>query len=290
MVRWRAPLRVWLIILGTVFTTEIAVMAFLPWLLPDGTPPFIRATADAVLLTVIVAPVLWQWLVRPLRESDESRAKYLGDLFSSIEADRRRTALELHDGVGQSLSLLVSGLRSAIPVTTDEETQRRYTGLMELAKQALVDVKRLAQGLRPSLLDDLGLAPALERLAADVRAHHAIDLTIDLAAIADVRLNGTTESALFRIAQEAISNVVDHAQASQAKMVLRLTPTQVELIIEDNGIGTPSNVIAAGKPGHLGLPGMRERATLLGGEFSVRSTPGHGTRVAVRLPQRKANT
>lgn len=110
--RWREPLRVWLIVLGTVFSTEAAVMVALPFLLPAEPPRTLEAAVDATLLTVVLAPLLWWLLLRPLREASRLRADFLNELFTSIEADRRQTAYDLHDGVGQSLTLLISGLRS----------------------------------------------------------------------------------------------------------------------------------------------------------------------------------
>jgi len=275
---------VWLVVLGAVFVTEAAVMVALPCVLPADRSRLLEATADAVLLTVVVAPLLWRLLVRPLREANRVRADFLADLFASIEADRRQTAHDLHDGVGQSLTLLVSGLRSAVPDVSDPDVARRYLELKELAKQALADVKRLALGLRPSLLDDLGLAPALERLAADVRANHPIEVTLDVAAVAETRLPAAVETTLFRIAQEALANVVAHAKAARATVALRRLGNTVELDVTDDGVGVPPAVLTGRNPGHLGVTGMRERATLQGGEMALHSSPGSGTRLSVRLP------
>lgn len=283
--RWREPLRVWLIVLVTVFAAETCVMIALPSILPAEPTRTFEAAVDAMLLTLVLAPVLWWLLLRPLREANRARAEFLGELFTSIEADRRQTALELHDGVGQSLSLLVSGLRSAASEATDSETVRRYRDLKGLAKSALVDVKRLALGLRPSVLDDLGLAPALERLADDVRENHPITLALDLIAVADLRLPNAVESAAFRIAQEALANVVAHSKARHVDIVIRLSRLYLELVIADDGVGISPDVLAGGRTGHLGLTGMRERATLLDGEFSVHSVVGQGTRITVRLPR-----
>jgi len=282
--RWREPLRVWLIVLGTVFTTESAVMVALPFLLPAEPSRTLEAAVDAVLLTVVLAPLLWGLLLRPLQEASRLRADFLNELFTSIEADRRQTAYDLHDGVGQSLTLLISGLRSAAPTTTAPDVARRCLELKQLAKQALTDVKRLALGLRPSLLDDFGLALALDRVAVDVRENHTLAVEIDTTAVTDRRFPGPVETAAFRIVQEALSNVVKHANATTARVAIRLDVGFLELEIGDDGIGMPVALKRGYSPGHLGLTGMRERASLLGGSLDIDSTPGRGTRVIARLP------
>lgn len=276
------PSGVWWVVLAAVFLTEHAVMGVLPWLLPEPHSRFAEATADALLVTAVLAPVVWWAVVRPLREVIRLRTRFLSDLFARVEADRRHTAHDLHDGVGQSLSLLVSGLRTAHAATSDPDVARRCEHLLGLAQAALKDVRRLSLGLRPSGLDDLGLAPALERLVADVREHHPIDLTLETD-LGGERLPGEVETAVFRIVQEALSNVVKHSGAKIASVVVRRRDGLVTAAVTDNGRGFRPN----GKgttTGHLGLTGMRERATLLGGRFSVDSAPGRGTRVWAATP------
>lgn len=282
--RWREPLWVWLVVLGTVFAAEAAVMAVLPWMLPDDSPRWATAAADAVLLTLVVAPVLWSLLVRPLREANRVRAEFLAELFRHIEADRRKTARDLHDGVGQALTVLVSGLRSASAQAASDDAVRRCADLKQMARQALEDVKRLALGLRPSLLDDLGLAPALERLVADLCRSHPVEVDLDAGEVAGVRLPEAVETAVFRIAQEALSNVVAHARASRVTVRVSREAGAVVLAVSDDGVGVPAGVRTGRRPGHLGLTGMRERATLLGGVMTLESAPGQGTRVVVKLP------
>ena len=283
---WMYPAAVWLMVLGTIFAVEYLVMLALPWVLPAEPTGFLEATVDSVTLAVVLAPVIWLTVVRPLRELLRLRNQFLKDLFAQIEADRRHTAHELHDGVGQTLSMLVSGLRTAHQSITDPDIARRCSELERLAQEALGDVKGLALGLRPSLLDDLGLAPALERLAADVREHHPFHVSVDVAALAGKRLDEAVETAVFRIVQEALANVAAHARASTAAVVLRCRDSAVDLEVSDDGCGFAWPSAAAAKPGHLGLIGMQERAALLGGHAVIESTPGHGTRITASLPAR----
>jgi len=278
------PAAVWWVVLATAFLTEHAVMGVLPWLLPDPHGRFAEATVDALILTAVLAPVVWWLVVRPLREVIRLRARFLTDLFARVEADRRHTAHDLHDGVGQSLSVLVSGLKTAHALIADPDLARRCEHLLGVAQAALKDVRRLSLGLRPSVLDDLGLAPALERLVADVREHHPVELALDAAGLAGVRLPGEVETALFRIVQEAVANVVKHSGARRASVAVRRRDGVVSVAVADDGRGFRPG--AAGAAGHLGLTGMWERVVLLGGRFSLDAAPGRGTRVWAAVPVR----
>jgi signal transduction histidine kinase len=239
---------------------------------------------DAIILIAFLAPVIWWTVVRPLREVIRLRAQFLTDLFSRIETDRRGTAHELHDGVGQSLSLLVSGLRSAHEAATEPEASARWKHFLEIAQQALRDVKRLALGLRPSILDDLGLAPAVERLASDVRENYPIELSLDVSQVAGQRFAEPVETAAFRIVQEALANVVTHSEAKTASASIRLQGGGLAIEVIDDGCGFDPADVKLHQTGHLGLIGMRERAKLLGGEFALHSARGQGTRVAATIP------
>jgi signal transduction histidine kinase len=279
-----APVIVWFLVLVTIFVTEYAVMVALPAIWPAPRPRLAEAAVDAITLVAVLAPLIWGTVVRPLQEVIRLRARFLTDLFARIEAEKRRTAHELHDGVGQSLSLLVSGLRSAHATISDPEVATRCEQLLRLAQESLREVKRLALGLRPSLLDDLGLAPALERLVADVRQHHPIKVTLDASDLVEARLPEPVETAVFRIVQEAIANVVAHAGASSASVVLSRGEGAVRVSVTDDGVGISAARPVAAEAGHLGLSGMRERAALLGGSLTVESAPGRGARITAVLP------
>lgn len=281
---WTSPIRVWGGVMLIVLAAEYLVMLTLPWLLPADHSRGLEAAIDAVLLTTLVSPALWLSIVRPLRGMLRIRTRFLADLFAAGEAERRRIAHDLHDGVGQSLSLLVSGLRSASDGTAPADVARRLLDLQGLAESALRDVKRLALGLRPSLLDDLGLSPALERVVTDIRDHHPIALTLDVDGLADVRLSDRVETAVFRIVQEALANVLRHSGAAGAAVRLWSEDGTVKVTVCDDGRGIDPGILHSPPAGHLGLAGMRERAVLLGGSLSIDSTPGRGTRVTVVIP------
>jgi len=275
------PAGVWLIVLVTVFVTEYAVMLALPSVLPEETSRFAEAVVDAVSLTLILAPVLWGTVVRPLREVIRLRSQFLTDLFARIEAERRHMALELHDGVGQSLTLLVSRLRSGKDAPLDADAPRRWHELQALAQAALKEVKGLALGLRPSLLDDLGLPPALDRLVLDLQGHAPFQVTLAVDGLEDRRLPGDVETAAFRIVQEALANVMRHAQARQVRVTVTFANKTLTIEVADDGRGLDTS---ASGPGHLGLTSMRERARLLGGDLTLQSAPGQGTHISATIP------
>ena len=281
---WLYPAAVWLAVLAIIFATEYVVMLALPRLLPPKAPKLLEPFVDAVILIAVLAPVIWWTVVRPLREVIRLRTQFLTDLFSRIETDRRGTAHELHDGVGQSLSLLVSGLRTAHESAAAPETAARCEHFLQLAQQALKDVKRLALGLRPSILDDLGLAPALERLASDVRENYPIELTLDASEVAGQRFAEPVETAAFRIVQEALANVVTHSGAKTASVTVGRRGGQLAIEVTDDGCGFDPADARLQSTGHLGLIGMRERAKLLGGTFALHSARGRGARVSAAIP------
>jgi signal transduction histidine kinase len=183
---------------------------------------------------------------------------------------------------------LISGLRSARSCRAVEDCASRVNGFQRLAENALTEVRRLALGLRPSLLDDFGLAPALERLVEDMRAHHPINYSLDVVGVIGLRLPEQVATAVFRIVQEALTNVVKHSQARQVAVTVRQANGNVLVCVSDDGCGIEPARLRALPAGHLGLRGMGERAALLGGEFSLDSDPGRGTRVTVTIPAKGA--
>lgn len=288
-----SPTTAWLLLLGLIFLVEYAIMAGLDRVSTRPGYPSLQVL-DAAVLTLVTSPILWWFVVRPLQENLRLRTHHLASLFESIEEERRRVAMELHDGVGQSLTMLVSGLRTASDACPSEELRRRCLDLKQIAREALTELKRINLGLRPSLLDDLGLAPALTRLAEDLGQRHSLEIRVDCHDLGDRRLAEPVETAVFRIAQEALSNIIKHAHASTASLNLTLEGGECHLTIQDDGQGLPRNhssfrqrlssPLVQEEPVAFGLIGMRERAQFLGGRFEIASEPGQGTRVTAAFP------
>lgn len=227
-----------------------------------------------------------------LRASEERRQRLIEQLLLAQEDERRRIARDLHDEVGQSLTSLAVRLRSLEedPPAGPAELRARAGELRRITSAALVEVGRLARGLRPALLDELGLVAALERLVAEFRTAHGLDAEFHGAlrapGLTAGRLPWAVETALYRIVQEALTNVVRHARASTVNVILERRPDGVALTVEDDGLGFDSTTVlgaGAALPG-LGLASMRERAALLGGTLLVESRQGNGTAVRCRLP------
>ncbi len=226
---------------------------------------------------------------RLLKEVQDSHARlqYLSRRMLEVqEEERRRIARELHDETGQSLTSLLLGLRMLGEMSTSEAAQARVEDLRKIAARALDEVKRLAMGLRPALLDDLGLEAALKRLAEDSGKTHGIFVDLHMNGLNKRRMAFPVETTIYRIVQEALTNAGRHAAARNVSILLTGSESSVKLIIEDDGRGfdVENTLRLSDSAKHLGLLGMHERVALLHGTFSVESTPGSGTTIYVQLP------
>jgi signal transduction histidine kinase len=198
------------------------------------------------------------------------------------ELERQRLARELHDETGQALTSILLGLKGIEEAKDNEEARRSVSELRELVVSTLHDVRRLAVELRPKALDDFGLVAALERLAETFAEQTNVTVHVE-AALGEARLTGEVETALYRIVQEALTNVIKHANAKTVSVVLTRKGDRVAVVIEDDGRGFDPQ---ADHQEALGLLGMRERIALVGGRLSVESGGERGTTVAVEVPLR----
>ena len=196
------------------------------------------------------------------------------------EGERRRLARELHDETGQALTSILLGLSAVERAESAEAAHAAAGELRKLVVETLQDVRRLAVELRPSALDDFGLAPALRRLGQTVREAGKLDVQVE-ARLGEERLPADVETALYRIVQEALTNVVKHAGADHVSIVVTRKPESVVVMIEDDGRGFD---LAQSSGDRLGLLGMRERVQLLDGSLVVEAAPGSGTTLIVELP------
>lgn len=201
----------------------------------------------------------------------------------ALEAERRRTARELHDELGQSLTALkmdLESLRSALPPDQPELGQRTQA-MHALLDSTIAATRRIAANLRPLMLDDLGLAAALDWLTHNFSKHTGIatDLVIDDAV---AQVPEPIASALYRVTQESLTNVAKYAHASTAEIRLERDGDWVQLLVRDDGRGI--GAADQSKRGAFGLLGIRERVTLLGGKVAIKGEPGKGSEVRVRVP------
>ncbi len=214
------------------------------------------------------------------------RTRLLEKIISAQEEERGRIARELHDETAQSLAALALGLDGLRAGTSQAAARAGVTELHRIARQALVEVRQMAWGLRPTVLDDLGLVPGIERYAAVIQESRGLAVEVSTEGMDGVRLPRLVETALYRIAQEALSNVARHAQARSARVVLAHAGPGASLSVEDDGRGFDAAAALSHSRGGnaLGIQGMRERAAMLGASLHIESTPGRGTRVLVRIP------
>ena len=196
------------------------------------------------------------------------------------ELERQRLARELHDETGQALTSILLGLKPLEEALADHPARTTLAGLREQVVSALQDVRRLAVELRPAVLDDFGLVPALERLIAAFAEQS--DMRIDFhSALGEARLPSEVETALYRVVQESLTNIVKHANAKQVSVSLARRATGVAAVIEDDGAGFDPRRVSEGG---VGLLGMRERLALIDGRLEIESRPGAGTTVVAEVP------
>jgi signal transduction histidine kinase len=200
-------------------------------------------------------------------------------VIEAQESERRRLALELHDETGQALTSILLGLKAIRASSTDEAAARAEAGVRALVVQALQDVRALAVELRPAALDDFGLVPALERLAETFSQRSGIEALVE--ASLDQRLPSEIETTLYRVVQEALTNVVKHAGAEHVSIVISGRNQSVAATVDDDGRGFDAGSVRADA---LGLLGMRERLALVGGTLAVESSPESGTTIAAQVP------
>jgi len=252
-------------------------------------------TDPDIAALVLEINALWDRLeadATTIRDNTEQMERLAAQVITAQEEERQRVARELHDEAGQALTAVIIGLERGLASMPDTyaadlpvQPRQLVSNLRDLAAKTLDEVRKLALELRPSVLDDLGLVAALRQYVRTIEersglATHLMVVGLDEGA---ERLPPAVETALFRIAQEALTNAIRHARASTVQVRLKRTTSNVSLEVRDNGIGLPSLPPSIHEE-HLGMFGMRERARLLGGEFYATPVSPCGTLVQVIIP------
>lgn len=219
-------------------------------------------------------------------EREQLRTYYLSQIITAQEDERKRIARELHDETGQALASLMVGLRNVEEAPTDDELRHRLNDLRQITSSTLEEVRQMAIDLRPSVLDDLGLVVALARYAQDYSIRHQVPVDFQTVGLNGERLSPPVETALYRIVQEALTNIARYANALHISVLLEKRDDQISVIVEDDGRGfdVEKALSSAAQNRRLGLYGMRERAALCGGTVTIESRPGNGTSLFVRIP------
>jgi signal transduction histidine kinase len=222
---------------------------------------------------------------REVEEKEATRQALLEKIILIQEQERRRIAQDLHDQLGQSLSVLLMNIQSMSANMQCMHCVCDNHHIIEERISALIDeVRQLAWGMHPSILDDYGLDKALERYIKTMSQTTRIDIDYQcLCRPGLTRLPLRTEVALYRIAQEAITNIARHASTKQASVVFMRNESETVLLIEDEGRGFDMATAARNDFTHMGLIGMNERVSMLSGELTVESAPGMGTTIRVKI-------
>jgi two-component system sensor histidine kinase UhpB len=215
----------------------------------------------------------------------EVRRQLLERTIVAQEEERRRIARELHDEAGQLVASLLVGLKTIeTSRSSNAEIRELVQGLRQITTQAINEIGRIARGLHPTVLDDLGFDIATERYLADYARTHKIAARLDLGNLKANVLPPAVKMGLYRIIQEALTNVARHSNASEVDVRFRAPDHKLVLTIRDNGKGFDPEAVATDSGKHLGMQSMRERANMLGGQVIFRSHPGDGTTVIVDIP------
>ena len=217
------------------------------------------------------------------KRAEATRLGLMTRLLSAEDDERRRLARELHDETGQPLTALLLGLRTIEDLPAISQARSVAERLRAVAARTLDNVGRLARGLHPRELDEWGLATAAARYVKGYTRSLGIAVDFRLKGLASGRLPPLVETTMYRILQEALTNVARHARAKKAAVELKRAGATLELIVRDDGVGFDVSRVLDGAPG-LGLQSMHERITLLGGSIQIDSRPRRGTAVCVRLP------
>ncbi len=227
-------------------------------------------------------------LYQELKQRDQLRAKLLEKLIGAQEEERRRIARELHDETSQVIGALALGLDTAIATLPAGASRERLEEARALALRTLDGIHRLSFDLRPSVLDDLGLFRAIEWYAERDLKKRGIAVRCEGEEEEKGRVPSEVETALFRAVQEAITNIVKHAQAETVLIQCSRTPEAVTIEVEDDGQGfDPASISETAASGRgLGLAGIKERVEILGGSAIIQSAPGQGTRLVLKVPLR----
>jgi PAS domain S-box-containing protein len=222
------------------------------------------------------------------RRAQESLRDYVHQITRAQEDERLRISRDLHDETAQSMLLISQRLDNLVSSSRwqlDEEGKAYVGEVRELTLQTLADLRRLSEALRPRILDDLGLVPALGWLTDELTRQTGVETRFEVDGL-ERDLRHDQQVLLFRIAQEALSNVRRHSRATRAEVTIQFLEGRVRLTIRDNGHGfaVPARLSDLASTGKLGIPGMYERARLLGGKLAISSEPEGGTSVVVEAP------
>jgi signal transduction histidine kinase len=267
------------------FAVETAIMAIAPAFFSMPRESLLWTLSDAAVLTAVMAVTIWMFVVRPLRYLLDSREQLIYSLFQAQEQERSRIACDLHDEIGQQLTAIQVGLGTIEAAPDLSRAQHLAHDLRTVGATAHEEVRRLVRGLRPGVLEELGLAVAVERLCEDFQVKHGIELQLDIAAKAAEGLALPVETTLYRILQESLTNVARHAQATHVEVALTRATGLLALTVADNGLGMDAgDTQESSKQRGIGLDSIGERVQMLRGECTIGRSKQGGVLVEAVIP------
>ena len=251
---------------------------------PDTAAPYARLAAKFVE-AALESNASQEKLVRALKEKEELQSILLNKMISVQEEERKKISRELHDETSQALTSIIVGLRVLSEHVHREGEREKILEMRDLAVKTLEDVHHLAVQLRPALLDDLGLVAAAQKYVENYSRQYSIIVDLNVVNLSRQRFLPEIEITLYRILQEALTNIAKHANATQVRVLLKKQRDKLVLTVKDNGIGFNADILnGVGSDTCLGIHGMHERIVLLSGEFYIDSAPGKGTVITVEIP------
>jgi signal transduction histidine kinase/streptogramin lyase len=251
-------------------------------------PPFWRTWWFSVLMMLTLLGILalaYRRRIEHLKKAHAAQEAFSKQLLEYQERERQRIAAELHDGLGQSLLIIKNRAFLASSDNGDRDiSQEQLDEISASASQAIEEVREIAYNLRPYQLDRFGLTRTLQAIFTRFSNLSGTRFSVEIDPI-DGLFSNEDEISIYRIIQESINNIVKHAHATEAKLIIRREAREIHIQIEDNGQGIKSSAAIAAevRAGGFGLMGMTERVRLLGGTCRIDSTPGHGTTIMIKL-------
>lgn len=278
------PLKLYAIVLLLSFGAEFVVMSLLPYILPIGSSVVFEAIIDSCLLTLLLAPALWFWMIRPIQQLAQSRMLFLRRSMFAQESERQRLRQELHDGIGQSITSVLLHLRAMEESSQSAEIRSELSEVRKTGADILVELRRLVSGLHPAVLDTLGLSQAIEKLVRDMQPSSKAIITAAFKGMDTISLERNYATTVYRIVQEGLTNAIKHANAAHICVELSNDQQELHVRVLDDGIGMALSRALPAASGN-GLISIRERAMSVGGQVEVLSSE-KGTTVHAVLPAR----
>jgi two-component system sensor histidine kinase DegS len=273
--------------LGAYFLALVGALPIITgfWAMSSQITNSVLLLLPVLIVSIIVYELTWRRKEREnFTEREAERRVYISKILESQENERLRLAHELHDDTIQTLLVIANRAQNLIPAGDGNisEVKRNAEWIRDATLQAVEEVRRASLDLRPSILDDLGLIPALRWLVDRMSQESGINTQI-LVNGNKRKLSPQAEVTIFRVMQEALNNIKRHSKATEAVITLKFTPEYLKIAIEDNGQGfyPPKKFARLAAKGKLGLIGMQQRIDFLGGTFKVRSRLGRGTSLLI---------